>query len=85
MSILLWIVFGLLVGAIAKLLLPGDDPGGFLMTIVIGIIGSFLGGGISYLLLGAQGPYEPSGWIMSIIGAIVLLLAYRFLARRSLD
>ena len=83
MSILIWLVFGLIVGAIAKLLMPGRDPGGFIVTVLVGIVGSFIGGAISYALFGAQGPYEPSGWIMSIIGAIVLLLLYRLLVRRS--
>ncbi len=83
MSILIWMVFGLFVGVIAKLLMPGRDPGGIIVTILVGIIGSFVGGGISYLLFGARGPYEPSGWIMSIIGAIILLVAYRALARRG--
>ena len=83
MSILIWLVFGLIVGAIAKLLMPGRDPGGFIVTVLVGVVGSFIGGAISYALFGAQGPYEPSGWIMSIIGAIVLLLLYRLLVRRS--
>lgn len=83
MTILVWLVFGLIVGAIAKLLMPGRDPGGFIVTILVGVVGSFIGGAISYALWGARGPYEPSGWIMSIIGAIVLLLVYRLLMRRS--
>ena len=83
MSILIWLVFGLIVGAIAKLLMPGRDPGGLIVTVLVGIVGSFIGGAISYALFGAQGPYGPSGWIMSIIGAIVLLLLYRLLVRRS--
>jgi uncharacterized membrane protein YeaQ/YmgE (transglycosylase-associated protein family) len=83
MSFIVWLVFGLIVGIIAKLLMPGKDPGGFIITILIGVAGSFIGGGISYLLFGARDPYQPSGWIMSIIGAIVLLILYRFLRGRT--
>lgn len=83
MSLLIWLVFGLIVGAIGKLLVPGRDPGGFLMTIVLGVVGSFIGGLISYLLLGARSPYAPSGWIMSILGAVVVLLLYRMAVRRT--
>jgi uncharacterized membrane protein YeaQ/YmgE (transglycosylase-associated protein family) len=82
MQILGWLLFGLFVGIIAKLLTPGRDPGGIIVTILIGIVGSFLGGGISYLLFGARDVYHPAGWILSILGAIVLLLAYRAIARR---
>jgi uncharacterized membrane protein YeaQ/YmgE (transglycosylase-associated protein family) len=82
MSFILWLVFGLIIGIIAKLLMPGRDPGGFIVTILIGIVGSYLGGGVSYLLLGARDPYAPSGWIMSIVGAIVLLYVYRLVAKR---
>jgi len=83
MNILVWLVFGLFVGIIAKLVMPGRDPGGMIVTILIGIVGSFIGGGISYLLYGARDPYQPSGWILSIVGAIVLLVAYRMFARRG--
>jgi uncharacterized membrane protein YeaQ/YmgE (transglycosylase-associated protein family) len=81
-SILIWIVFGLIVGAIAKLLMPGKDPGGFVVTMLIGIVGSFIGGALSYFLLGANDPYAPAGWIMSILGAIVLLFLYRMIMGR---
>ena len=83
MGILIWLVFGLIVGAIAKLLMPGRDPGGFIVTILIGIVGSFIGGGISYLIFGGRDAFQPAGWIMSILGAIVLLFIYRQFARRS--
>lgn len=83
MSILVWLVFGLIVGAIAKLMMPGKDPGSFVVTVMVGIVGSLIGGGISYLLLGAQGRYQPAGWIMSIVGAILLLAIYRVIARRN--
>jgi uncharacterized membrane protein YeaQ/YmgE (transglycosylase-associated protein family) len=84
MSFLVWIVFGVIVGAIAKLLMPGRDPGGFLVTMLIGIAGSFLGGALSYALFGGgdDGAFHPSGWIMSILGAVLLLFLYRMMVGR---
>ena len=76
-----WIFFGLVVGVIAKLLMPGRDPGGFIITILIGIAGSLLGGLIGRML-GLYGPGETAGWIMSILGAVVLLFLYRMMSRR---
>lgn len=82
-SILGWIVFGLIVGAIAKLLMPGRDPGGFIVTILIGIAGALLGGFLGRAL-GLYGPQDVAGFVMSLIGAIVLLLLYRLvIARRA--
>jgi uncharacterized membrane protein YeaQ/YmgE (transglycosylase-associated protein family) len=82
MEILSWIVFGLVVGALAKLVMPGKDPGGIIITMLIGIAGSLLGGFVGQAL-GFYGPGEPAGWIMSIVGAIVLLALYRmFFVRR---
>lgn len=82
MSFLLFILFGLVIGAIAKLLMPGKDPGGFIVTALIGMVGSLLGG----LLGRALGLYSEStrtaGWIMSIIGAVVLLGVYRLVIGR---
>jgi len=82
MGILAWIVFGLVVGIIAKLLIPGRDPGGFIVTILIGIAGALLGGFIGRSM-GFYGATESAGWLMSIGGAILLLLLYRVVARRS--
>jgi uncharacterized membrane protein YeaQ/YmgE (transglycosylase-associated protein family) len=81
MGILSWILFGLVVGIIAKLLMPGRDPGGFIVTILLGIAGALLGGFVGQAM-GLYGPGESAGWIMSIVGAIVLLALYRMLARR---
>jgi uncharacterized membrane protein YeaQ/YmgE (transglycosylase-associated protein family) len=81
MGILSWIVFGLVVGIIAKLLMPGRDPGGFIVTILLGIAGALLGGFIGRAM-GFYGPNQAAGWLMSIVGAIVLLLLYRLVARR---
>lgn len=82
MGILTWIVFGLVVGVIAKLLMPGRDPGGFIVTILLGIAGALLGGFIGRAM-GFYGPNQGAGWIVSILGAIVLLILYRLVARRS--
>ena len=81
MGILSWIVFGLVVGIIAKLLMPGRDPGGFIVTILLGIAGALLGGFVGRAM-GFYGPSQGAGWLMSIVGAIVLLLLYRLIARR---
>jgi uncharacterized membrane protein YeaQ/YmgE (transglycosylase-associated protein family) len=83
-SIISWIVFGLIVGAIARFLVPGKQSMSWLATIVLGVIGSFLGGGISWLLFGSPtGTVNPAGWIMSIIGAIIVVLLYGRFAGRS--
>ena len=76
MGILSWIVFGLVVGIIAKLLMPGRDPGCFIVTILLGIAGALLGGFVGRAM-GFYGPNEPAGWLMSIGGAILLLVIYR--------
>ena len=81
MGILSWILFGLVVGIIAKLLMPGRDPGGFIITILLGIAGALLGGFIGRAM-GFYGPNEAAGWIISILGAIVLLALYRMTVRR---
>ena len=82
MAILSTILVGLIVGAIAKLLMPGKDPGGFIVTILLGIAGAFIG---AYLgeALGWYKTGQPAGWIMSIIGAMILLLLYRLLFKRK--
>ncbi len=76
-----WIIFGLIVGVIAKLLVPGNDPGGFITTILIGIVGALLGGWLGRAV-GWYGPNQGAGWIMSIVGAIILLIIYRLLVAR---
>jgi uncharacterized membrane protein YeaQ/YmgE (transglycosylase-associated protein family) len=81
MSILMWIVFGLVVGIIAKLLMPGRDPGGFIITTLLGIAGALLGGFIGRAM-GFYGPNQGAGWLMSIGGAIILLVIYRMMMRR---
>jgi uncharacterized membrane protein YeaQ/YmgE (transglycosylase-associated protein family) len=81
-TILSWILFGLVVGVIAKLLMPGRDPGGFIITILLGIAGALLGGFIGRAM-GFYGPNQQAGWLISILGAIILLALYRLVARRS--
>ena len=76
MGILAWILFGLVVGIIAKLLMPGRDPGGFIVTILLGIAGALVGGFIGRAM-GFYGPNQGAGWLMSILGAIILLALYR--------
>lgn len=80
-GILGWIVFGLVVGIIAKLLMPGRDPGGIVITILLGIVGAVVGGFIGRAL-GLYGPDEPAGLIVSTLGAIVLLALYRMVVAR---
>jgi uncharacterized membrane protein YeaQ/YmgE (transglycosylase-associated protein family) len=76
MGILGWILFGLVAGVIAKLLMPGKDPGGFIITILIGIAGAFLGGFIGQAV-GLYREGETAGMFMAILGAILLLAIYR--------
>jgi uncharacterized membrane protein YeaQ/YmgE (transglycosylase-associated protein family) len=76
MDILIWIVFGLIVGVVAKFLMPGPDPGGMIMTIVLGIVGALLGGWIGRAL-GMYQTGQPAGFLMAVLGAIVVLLIYR--------
>jgi uncharacterized membrane protein YeaQ/YmgE (transglycosylase-associated protein family) len=81
MGILSWIVCGLVIGFIAKLLMPGKDPGGFIVTVLLGIAGALVGGFVGRAM-GFYGPGQPAGWIMSILGAILLLVLYRVMVRR---
>ncbi len=80
-AIIVWIVFGLVIGVIAKLLMPGRDPGGFIVTMLLGIAGALVGGFIGRAM-GFYGAGEQAGWIMSILGAIILLALYRMMVRR---
>lgn len=83
-TIISWLVFGIIVGAIARFLLPGRQSMSWLMTAVLGIVGSFAGGGLSWLIFGTpDGTVNPAGWIMSIVGAILVLLLYTRLAGPS--
>ena len=80
MGILGWVLFGLVVGIVAKLLMPGRDPGGFIITTLLGIVGAVIGGFLGRSL-GLFGPGEPANFLMATLGAVVLLFLYRMLRR----
>jgi uncharacterized membrane protein YeaQ/YmgE (transglycosylase-associated protein family) len=81
---LLWTaLIGLVCGALAKLILPGKDPGGILITMILGIAGSFVGTFLGRLV-GLYGQGQSAGFIMSVIGAVILLAIYHFIRRRQL-
>jgi uncharacterized membrane protein YeaQ/YmgE (transglycosylase-associated protein family) len=80
-GILGWIIFGLIVGAIAKLVMPGKDPGGIIVTMLLGIVGAVFGGFVGRAL-GWYGPEDTAGIFVSILGAVVVLLVYRLLVGR---
>jgi uncharacterized membrane protein YeaQ/YmgE (transglycosylase-associated protein family) len=83
MTILGWILFGLVVGAIAKLLMPGRDPGGFIVTILLGVAGALLGGFVGRAM-GLYREGEAAGFFMALLGSIVLLIIYRMaIGRRT--
>ena len=81
MGILGWIIFGLIVGALAKLVMPGKDPGGFVVTTILGIVGALVGGFLGRLL-GLYKENEPAGFIGALVGAILLLWLYRLVVVR---
>ena len=82
MSIIWTLIIGLVVGAIAKFIMPGKDPGGFIITILLGIVGAFLAGFLGRAMHWyTEG--QPAGFIASIIGAIVLLVIYRLVRGRT--
>jgi len=84
MGILGWILFGLIVGALAKLVMPGRDPGGIIITMLLGIAGAVLGGFVGRTM-GFYGPNESAGFLMSFVGAVILLALYRmFVGRRTI-
>jgi len=76
-----WIVFGLIVGILAKLLVPGRDPGGFVITAVLGIVGALVAGWLGRAV-GWYGPDDSAGFLMSIVGAVILLVIYHALVGR---
>ena len=85
MSIIGWIILGLLAGAIAKAIMPGRDPGGIIVTMLIGIVGAVLGGFLANALLGADAIdefFDVSTWLAAIVGALILLFIYRLVVGR---
>ena len=88
MGIIAFIILGLLAGIIAKAILPGDDPGGYIVTAIIGVVGALLGGFLAALLFGAHPLdefFDVSTWLTAIVGSIILLVLYRFVAGRNGD
>jgi len=82
MGILSWIVMGLIIGLLAKFIMPGKDPGGFIITVLIGIAGSFVGGFIgSFLGLGKVTGFNIGSLLLAIGGAVLLLILYRFVKK----
>ena len=82
LAILGWILFGLIVGLVAKLVMPGHDPGGIVMTTALGIVGAMLGGFVGRLL-GLYQAGEGAGYIMATLGAVLILFVYRRMAVRA--
>ena len=82
MHIIGWILFGLVVGIVAKFLMPGRDPGGFVVTALLGIVGAVLGGFVGRLL-GLYREGDAVGFVMAVIGSIILLVIYRFTIGRT--
>jgi uncharacterized membrane protein YeaQ/YmgE (transglycosylase-associated protein family) len=84
MGIFSWILLGLIAGALAKFIMPGKDPGGIIVTILIGIAGAIIGGFLGSLLgLGKVESFDLGGIFIATIGAIVLLILYRMLKKRT--
>lgn len=84
MGFLSWIFLGLIAGALAKFIMPGRDPGGFLITIVIGIVGGILGGFLGSLIgLGKIESFDLGGIVIATIGAIILLIVYRLVKKNT--
>lgn len=83
MDIIVWLLIGLVAGAIARFLVPGRDPMGWLGTLVLGLVGSLIGGFLGELIGGGDGDVSPAGLLGSIVGAVIALLVYRAVSRRS--
>lgn len=84
MGILAWIVFGLIAGVIAKLIMPGEDPGGFIITILLGVAGALVGGFIGAALgFGGVEGFDFGSFVIAVLGAILLLVIYRMMTGRK--
>ena len=81
MNVLLLLLFGLIVGVLARWLVPGKEPGGWLASIVLGILGSVVGGYVGRFL-GVSAEGEPAGFLLSVAGAVLLLAGYHFITER---
>ena len=76
-----WILIGLVAGVLGKMIMPGKDPGGFIVTTLLGIAGALVGGFIGRAV-GLYGPEDPAGFVMALLGAVILLALYRMAIRR---
>jgi uncharacterized membrane protein YeaQ/YmgE (transglycosylase-associated protein family) len=88
MGIIAFIILGLLAGLVAKAIMPGDDPGGYIVTAIIGVVGALLGGFLAGALFGADPLdefFDISTWLTAIVGSIILLALYRVVANRRGD
>ncbi len=84
MGVISWIVLGLIAGVIAKVIMPGDDPGGFIITGAIGIVGGVIGGFVGGIIgFGGVTGINIGSIILAVIGAVILLAGYRFMKKRS--
>jgi uncharacterized membrane protein YeaQ/YmgE (transglycosylase-associated protein family) len=83
MDIVVWLIVGIIAGALARLLVPGEDPMGVLGTMLLGLAGSVLGGLVGDALIAGDQNFSPAGLIGSILGAVVVLLIYRSVRSRS--
>jgi uncharacterized membrane protein YeaQ/YmgE (transglycosylase-associated protein family) len=85
MAFIWWLIIGLIAGALARLIMPGRDPMGIIATILLGIVGSILGGLVSWAIWGAdtaERGFQPAGLLLSILGAIIVLWIYRMMRSR---
>ena len=84
LSFIWWLIIGLIAGALARLIMPGRDPMGIIMTMILGIVGSIIGGVVSWAIWGTEtGRVQPGGLLLSILGAILVLWIYRMTRARS--
>ena len=84
MGFIWMLIIGLIAGALARLIMPGRDPMGIVMTIILGIVGSVLGGLVSWAIWGTEtGRIQPAGLVLSVIGAIIVLWIYRMIKSRN--
>ena len=86
LAVIGWIVFGVVIGLIARAIMPGAQPMGFILTAVLGIAGWFVGGWLGTFLFGGGGQpdlHQAAGWIGSIIGALILLFGYGMVGKRT--
>jgi uncharacterized membrane protein YeaQ/YmgE (transglycosylase-associated protein family) len=85
MGLFLWIVFGLIAGVLAKVIMPGRDPGGMILTIVLGIAGAVVGGFFStFMGYGTVTGFDVRSLVIAVGGALVLLIGYRFVMKRAI-